>query len=105
MNPEKTVVYEVTVTIRPELTEKYEDYMRRRHIPDLLATGYFRGADFSRSSPGRYRVRYEAFDQNVLDKYLEREAARLRADFAEHFPEGVEVSREIWKILEVWKNE
>ena len=103
MVTEKTVIYEITVTVQPEFIEKYEDFMRRRHIPDLLATGYFRGADFSSSDAGRYRARYEAFDQNALDKYLEMDAARLRADFTKHFPEGVEVSREIWNVLQFWK--
>jgi hypothetical protein len=101
----QTVIYEITTIVKAELVEKYEDYMRQRHIPDLLATGYFRGADFSRSSVGCYRVRYEAFNQNALDKYLDTDAARLRADFIEHFPEGVEVSREVWSVLQVWKNE
>jgi hypothetical protein len=101
----QTVVYEITTLVKTELVEKYEDYMRGRHIPDLLATGYFRGALFSRSEPGRYRVSYEAFDQNALDEYLERDAARLRADFIEHFPEGIEVSREVWNVLQSWKKE
>jgi hypothetical protein len=99
---ENAVIYEITVEVESELREKYEDYMRRQHIPDLLATGYFRAADFSRSSPRRYRVRYEAFDQNALDKYLEAEAARLRADFIKHFPAGVQVSREIWTVVQFW---
>lgn len=102
---ETAVIYEITVTIKKELIEKYENYMRRRHIPDLLATGYFRGADFSCSDEGRYRVRYEAFDQNTLDNYLKSDAARLRADFAEYFPAGVEISREVWSVLQIWKNE
>lgn len=99
---ENAVIYEITVMVQAELVEKYEDYMRRQHIPDLLATGYFQSADFSSSSAGRYRVRYLAFDQNALDKYLGTGAERLRADFIEHFPEGIEVSREVWRVIESW---
>jgi hypothetical protein len=36
----------------------------------------------------------------VLDEYLAKDAPRLREDFNSHFPEGVEVSRENWEILE-----
>ena len=104
---EKTVIYEITTSVRAELVERYEDYMRQRHIPDLLATGYFHSAAFtgSAAAPGRYRVRYEAHDQKSLDKYLSNDADRLRGDFMAHFPEGVEIAREVWKVLQLWKNE
>ncbi len=92
------VIYEITATVRPDLTADYESYMRNRHVPDLLATGFFVSVRFSRSG-NRFRVCYES---NDLDGYLSREAARLRADFVEHFPEGVELSRENWDVIESW---
>ena len=94
--------YEITTTVRPDLTAAYERYMRDRHIPDLLATGEFSGASISRSAPGRYRVRYEARDRAALDRYLAGHATRLREEFATHFPQGVEVSREEWELIESW---
>jgi hypothetical protein len=97
------VIYEITAIVRADLVEKYEEYMRERHIPDLLETGYFLAASISRSEENRYRIRYEARGQNALDEYLKSHAARLRGDFLEHFPEGVEVSREVWEVLESWK--
>lgn len=96
------VIYEITVTARAELVREYEKYMRERHIPDLLATGYFRGAYFTRAPENRYRIRYEAFDQAALDEYLKTDAPRLRDDFLAHFPEGVELSREVWEVLQIW---
>jgi hypothetical protein len=53
------ITYEITATVRADLCDAYERYMRDRHIPDLLATGSFAGATMARSSPGRYRIRYE----------------------------------------------
>lgn len=97
------VIYEITAVVRPDLVEKYEKYMRRQHIPDLLETGYFRAAHFTRSEGNRYRIHYEAPDQNALDEYLKSNAARLRADFLAHFPEGVELVRDVWEVLESWK--
>jgi Domain of unknown function (DUF4286) len=98
------VIYEITATVRANLIEKYEKYMRERHIPDLLETGYFRGAKFTRSVDNRFRIQYEAYDQKALDDYLKTEAARLRADFLTHFGEGVELSRETWEVLQIWKS-
>lgn len=98
-----TIIYEITAAVRADLIGKYERYMRGRHIPDLLETGYFRAASFTRSDKDRYRIRYEAHDQNALDQYLKNDAPRLRADFLTHFPEGIDISRDVWEVLEVWK--
>lgn len=96
------VTYEVTTIVESRLVEAYERYMREVHIPDLLATGCFHGAAFTRSAPGRYRVRYEAPSQADLDRYLADHAARLRDDFASHFPTGITASREVWVAIQSW---
>ncbi len=95
------VTYEVTAVVRPDLVESYEAYMRR-HIPELLATGWFVAATFARSNGHRYRVRYDASDQPSLGRYLAEDAPRLRADFVDHFPNGVEISREVWETVGAW---
>ncbi len=97
------VIYEITATVRADIIEKYEKYMRERHIPDLLATGFFSGAYFTRSTENRYRIQYLAHDQTALDNYLGNDAERLRADFLAHFGEGIENLREIWSVLEMWE--
>lgn len=97
------IIYEITAEVRADLVEAYEKYMLERHIPDLLATGFFSGAKMARAGENRYRIGYEARDRTALDDYLETEAARLRADFMAHFAEGIEVSRENWEVLRVWE--
>ena len=96
------VTYEVTTVVEAPLVDAYERYMRWVHIPALLATGCFDEATFTRSTEGRYRIRYEAPGEAALDDYLATHAARLRADFAAHFPEGVTATREVWVALESW---
>ena len=39
-----------------ESAEAYERYMRRQHIPDVLATGCFQEAEISSATPGRSRT-------------------------------------------------
>jgi hypothetical protein len=96
------VTYEVTAVVRPDLADAYEAYMRR-HIPELLATGWFVRASFARITGHRYRIRYHARDQQSVDRYIAEDAPRLRADFAKHFPVGVELTREVWQTLEEWR--
>lgn len=97
------IIYEITAVVEPRLVEKYEQYMSGQHIPDLLATGHFTGASFACTTENRYRIRYEAFNKHALDQYLTHDAERLRADFLKHFPSGIEVSREVWEVLQIWK--
>ncbi|MCA1623127.1 MAG: DUF4286 family protein [Acidobacteria bacterium] len=96
------VIYEITAVVEQSLVEAYENYICERHIPDLLKTGYFRGARFTRSGGNRYRVHYEAFSQSALDEYLKTEAERLRADFLAYFPADIELSREVWEIVQIF---
>jgi hypothetical protein len=96
------VTYEITARVRADLCDAYERYMTERHIPDVLETGAFAGASFSRTLPGRYRIRYEAHSRVALDRYLKDSAAELRAHFNETFPDGVELTREEWDVLATW---
>jgi hypothetical protein len=93
------VIYEVTAVVEPEYSDAYEHFMLEQHIPDLMVTGRFTNASFERSDTGRYKVRYEAADAKELNRYLADDAPRLRRDFAERFPTGVDLSREEWTVL------
>jgi hypothetical protein len=95
-----TVTYEVTAIVREDLCDAYETYMRTQHIPDVLRTGQFESAILARSSGGRYRIRYEAASRESLDRYLAENARDLRQDFTSHFPDGIELSREEWDVIE-----
>lgn len=97
---ENEIFYEVTVTVESPNRVGFEDYMTRRHIPDVLATGCFARAIFVTDRAGIYRTIYVAAGQAALDRYLSDFAAGLRDDFAAHFPAGVLVERQVWHSLE-----
>jgi len=96
------IIYEVTAIVQARLAEVYEHYMRRQHIPDVLASGCFQEAELSGATPGRYRIRYEASTDEDLERYLATHAPRLREDFASRFPEGVVLAREVWTVMQRW---
>lgn len=96
------LTYEITALVRADLCGAYERYMTDRHIPDVMQTGAFIAATFSRSGPGRYRIRYEAPSREAMDAYLAEHAPVLRQHFMDTFPSGVELSREEWTVLEGW---
>ena len=97
------VRYEVTVTVRADLRERFERYFLDTHIPEILATGCFLDIRFDRSDAGAYRTVYHAATRAELERYLSEFTARFRADFLAHFPEGVTPSRENWTEIREWK--
>lgn len=96
------ILYEVSGTVERELVPEYERYMREQHIPDVLATGSFVRASIVKAGENRYRILYEVAEEATLQRYLDEHAPALRADFARHFPTGVELSREIWRVMQQW---
>jgi hypothetical protein len=96
------VIYEVTAVVDLGLVGAFERFMREQHLPELLATGCFQELVFSRSAPGRYRMRYDSPSEADLERYLASHAPGLRRDFDEHFPQGVTLSREVWAAIQRW---
>ena len=95
------LIYEVIATVDSDLGAEYEKYMSENHIPDLLATGYFTAAFFAKSG-SQYRIGYHCDSQGQLDSYFSNEAERLRADLTEHFPSGIELSRQVLEIVKLF---
>lgn len=92
--------YEVTIQLDDlSLAGALERYMRDKHLSEVFATGCFLDAHFETSEAGLYRSRYTVASQEDLDRYLRDSAPRLRADFVEHFPAGLRVSRAVWTGL------
>jgi hypothetical protein len=90
--------YEVTIHLDdPSLADALERYMLDKHLDDVFATGCFVDAHFERADD--YRTRYSVASQDDLDRYLAEHAARMREDFAAHFPSGLRVTRNVWKDL------
>lgn len=97
------LTYEVTLVVEEEWREAVADYMRHRHIPDIFDTGCFIGITFEEEEAGRFRTRFQARAKVELNRYLDDFAPDFRADFLEHFPTGVSVTRSIWWQLGEWK--
>ena len=97
-----TFRYEVIVDIAPHLAHDYQQYMRNKHIPEILATGHFRHIQFDQSTPTRFRTAYVAASQAAIDLYLHEHATHFRNDFLAHFPEGASANREIWVTQTNW---
>jgi hypothetical protein len=106
MSNDDPVRYEVTATVPRSLAAAYEAYLRREHVPDLMRTGCFMEAEFSRDPEHgdavRFRSSYLAASPAAFDRYLTEHAPRLRVHALERFPDELSFSRETWRVLERW---
>lgn len=93
------IIYEITAEVRIDLIKEYEKFMLDTHINDVLKTGYFDSAEMVQVTDGVYRMQYYLKDRDTLQKYFDTDVTRLREDFANHFPKGVIISRDILEIL------
>lgn len=86
------LIYNVTVNIDESVHEPWLDWMRDRHIPDMLATGKFSHAKMVRVLVEEdlggitYSIQYTVQDRKTLEAYYREDAPRLREDAQRNFP-------------------
>jgi hypothetical protein len=93
------VTYEVSASVESSVADNYEQFMKGKHLRDVLATGCFVSATLERGGAGKYRALYRARNRHDVDRYQRDHAAAVRQDFAEHLPTGVQLTREVWEEL------
>ena len=89
------LIYNVTINIDDSVHDDWLNWMRDRHIPDMLATGKFTHAKMTKilveeeMGGTSYSVQYTTKDRDTLDAYYKEDAERMRGDglklFADKF--------------------
>lgn len=78
-------IYNVTTNIQEDVHEEWVNWMKTEHIPEMLATQKFTKALMSRVLVNEemggitYSVQYSCINKEMLQKYLEEDAATLRS--------------------------
>jgi hypothetical protein len=86
-------IYNVTINIEETVHKPWLEWMRDKHIPDMLATGKFVQARICRvmveeeSGGITYAVQYFTTSREVLQRYYEEDADRLRKEALRQFPD------------------
>jgi hypothetical protein len=102
------ILYNVTVSIDPAISEEWLDWMRSTHIPDVMATGCFIESRISRvhgeeEGGVTYAITYLSPDQSKLDEYREKHAPALQRDHSERFEGRFAAFRTILSVIEEFK--
>ncbi|MFA7272278.1 MAG: DUF4286 family protein [Crocinitomicaceae bacterium] len=80
------ILYNVTVSIDPAVSDEWVAYMREKHIPEVLETGCFLEARLCRvngeEEGGKtYATTYLCASQELFDHYEQHHAGELRKEF------------------------
>lgn len=79
------IIYNVTVNIDNSVHEEWLEWMKSKHIPDVVGTGCFTEGNIFRilvneESGISYSVQYSATSMDDVNRYLKEHAEALRND-------------------------
>lgn len=97
------IFYEVSVKLPTSQAQKFESYMRDRHIPEIWATQCFVQIHFAQIEENHFRTCYQAQSLADYERYLAQFATAMRTDFMQHFPQDCQVERQVWRGVQTWK--
>lgn len=103
------ILYNVTVSVDPDIHEEWLNWMKETHIPEVLATGKFTHNRILRvhgheENGVTYAVQYTCTSRAELDDYFERFAPALQADHASKYGAKAVAFRTILEILQESKS-
>ena len=99
------IVYNVTVSIDPAIKDEWLQWMRAKHIPDVMATGCFKESRLTQihpQEPGEttFAIGYVAYSQDKLDEYSEVHAPKLQQEHSAKYDGKFAAFRTLMTIIE-----
>ncbi|GAB3330611.1 DUF4286 family protein [Marivirga atlantica] len=85
------IIYNVTINVEKEVENQWVAWMKEKHIPDILATGFFddykmlRLLNETENEGETYAVQYFTDSLDKLEQYMVEHAPRLREAHLEKF--------------------
>jgi hypothetical protein len=98
-------IYNVTINIDESVHEQWLAWMQKTHIPEMMATGKFTQAKMCRvlvvEEMGglTYSVQYSVNSKEILQKYYQEDAPRLRQDGLQLFSDKMLVFRTELEVI------
>lgn len=86
------LIYNVTINVDDTVHEQWLEWMKDKHVPDMLATGKFTHAKMVKVLVEEdmggitYSIQYTTKNRSTLEAYYKEDADRLRADAQKMFP-------------------
>lgn len=100
------IIYNVTVNIEEDIHDEWVNWMRSKHIPDVLKTGCFHEARFTRVMFKEelgitYSTQYLCDSEKVLQHYANNFAPALQKEFKDKYEGKFNVFRTMLEVVDV----
>lgn len=104
------ILYNVTVSIDPAIANEWLEWMRSKHIPDVMATGFFIESRLSRvhgeeEGGYTYAITYLCFSQEAYDTYQQQHAPQLQQEHAQRYDGRFAAFRTMLSLVEEFRSE
>jgi hypothetical protein len=102
------ILYNVTVSIDPSVSEEWLSWMRTIHIPEVMATGCFVESRLSRVQGEEeggvtFAITYLSPNQALLDEYQSKHAPLLQKSHSEKYIGKFAAFRTFLHVIEEFK--
>ena len=102
------ILYNVTVSIDPNIHEDWVTWMREKHVPDVMATGCFIESRISRVHSEEeggitFAIAYLCPSQDKFDEYQAKHAPVLQQDHSSRFQGKFAAFRTMLTVLEEFR--
>lgn len=98
------IIYNVTVNIENDVHEEWLQWMKTKHIPDVMATGFFLENKICKVLVDEeqgitYSVQYTSANMNDLQEYQRLHSPRLQKEHADKFANKFVAFRTLLEIV------
>ncbi len=100
------IIYNVTISIDVDVHEEWVQWMKDKHIPDVLETGMFIESRFTRvmgeeENGKTYSIQYLCSSMEIYEKYQSEHAPRLQKEVAAKYPGKFSAFRTILNVVDI----
>ena len=99
------IIYNVTVKVLPEIEEDWLDWMQRKHIADVMNSGFFERYELVRvfteeETDGiTFAIKYYCESLDKLESYQQQFALELQKEHTERYKDKFVAFRTIMELI------
>lgn len=99
------IIYNVTVNIDTEVVEEWKNWMKSKHIPDVMNTGKFIDCRFSRilaeeQGGQSFSIQYLCKSKEAFDEYQKDHAEALQEEHTQRYSGKFGAFRTLMEVVD-----
>jgi len=104
------IIYNITVNIDTNVKDDWMDWMKTKHIPDVMNTGKFIDCRFSRimaeeEGGQSFSIQYLCKSQEDFDDYQQNHAPKLQEEHTTRYSGKFGAFRTVMEVVDHFKHE